>query len=478
MNPFVSSVLVMALPPLISTATADGRTDDYLAGEVRVDGKSYPYLLLPPAEIVEGKRYPLVLFLHGAGERGDDNELQKMHFPERMAGTEYRERYPCFVLAPQCPKNQLWAEIDGSNPRFRSLPSPPMDAAIAALEEVVRAHPIDLDRIILTGLSMGGYGTFDLAARHPEWFASAAAICGGADMRTAARFAGLSLHVWHGGADGVVPPTRSREMVDAVRALDLEVEYTEIPGVGHNSWIQAYGESGCLDPLFAARRAPARIQAASASLLARAVAPEERVAFLGDSITQAGNRPGGYVDIVRSVLTERCPESKVIPAGISGHRVPDLLARFHSDVIDKGATLVFVYIGINDVWHSQSGRGTGVDEYEKGLRTLVRELRASGADVVLATPSVIGERPQGENPLDEMLEEYSALSRKVASEEGATLCDLRRAFQDHLRVFNPGARDKGVLTSDGVHLNSAGNVFVATEATRALRRAVLLRGQD
>jgi hypothetical protein len=89
---------------------------DYLPGEVEVEGRSYPYLLLPPAEVVEGKTYPLVFFLHGAGERGDDNELQKRHFPERMAQAPYSEQFPCYVLAPQCPLEERWADVDWAAP--------------------------------------------------------------------------------------------------------------------------------------------------------------------------------------------------------------------------------------------------------------------------------------------------------------------------------------------------------------------------
>jgi isoamyl acetate esterase len=144
-------------------------------------------------------------------------------------------------------------------------------------------------------------------------------------------------------------------------------------------------------------------------------------------------------------------------------------------VIDKKASLVFLYIGINDVWHSNSGNGTPAKQFEQGLRTLVQELKSSGAEVVLATPSVIGEQPQGQNPLDKMLDQYSAISREVAAQEGAILCDLRRAFFDHLQVFNPTGQKNGVLTTDGVHLNSAGNLLLATVAARSLRLAVLAR---
>ncbi|MDP6385962.1 MAG: GDSL-type esterase/lipase family protein, partial [Planctomycetota bacterium] len=330
-------------------------------------------------------------------------------------------------------------------------------------------------RIALTGLSMGGSGAWDLATRHPGWFSAAAPVCGGGDPETTDRLAGLPVMVWHGAEDTVVPTRRSREMVEALRKLKHPVEYTELPGVRHDAWNHAYAPEGCLENLLGARRDPESIQVETARLLARALAPDERVAFLGDSITQAGNRSGGYVDRIRAVLKEERPDVSVIPAGISGHKVPDLLKRFEADVIQKGATLVFIYIGINDVWHSQSGNGTSPEDFESGLHQLIDTLRTSGADVVLATPSVIGEKARGTNNLDSMLDAYAAISRRVAAEKGVTLCDLHAAFSSHLQIFNPTDLAKSVLTSDGVHLNGAGNVFLATEAARALRRAVLAR---
>jgi lysophospholipase L1-like esterase/poly(3-hydroxybutyrate) depolymerase len=455
------------------SCVASSAPPPFTQGSVDVNGATIPYLLLPPKSMEEGKRYPLVLFLHGAGERGNDNLRQIGHFSARMASEWYRDRYNCFVLAPQCPLKQRWANLDPGTKRMDPEPTHAMQGAIASLEDVVRTQPIDLDRIMLTGLSLGGFGTFDLAARHPDYFAAAAPVCGGGDPTTAARFAGLPVIIWHGAADQVVPVEFSKNMAEAIEALDLDVAYTELPGVRHNSWDNAYARNGCIDDLFEARRDPAAMQRETARLLAEAIAPDERIAFLGDSITQAGNRPGGYVDLIRQVLADERPDAVVIPAGISGHKVPDLLARFKKDVIDQDATLVFIYIGINDVWHSTSGKGTPPDVFERGLHTLIQDLQASGATVVLATPNTIGEKPLGENDLDAMLEEFSAISRRVAKEENVTLCDLRLGFQDHLRIFNPSGMPKGILTSDGVHLNAAGNVFVATEAARALREARL-----
>ena len=470
----IGALVALAAAPGAGLLPAPEAQDPFEAGSVALGGRSYPWRLLAPERIEPGARYPLVLFLHGAGERGCDNRAQLAYFPELLATPALRERYPCFVLAPQCPEDELWVPFERSTAEslpFREAASEPLAAAVAALLEIARTRPVDRDRIVVTGLSMGGFGTWDTALRHAGWLAFAAPICGGGDERQASRLAGLGLSVWHGAADPIVAPAHSRRMVAALEELGLAVDYRELPGVEHDSWTAAYGDRGLLDALFAARRDPAGRLAATARLLAEAVEPAERIAFLGDSITQSGAEPDGYVDLLRRALAEHRPAARVIPAGVSGHRVPDLLARFQNDVIAQRATLVFVYIGINDVWHSLSGHGTPAGEYEHGLRRLVRELRASGAAVVLATPSVIGERPAGENPLDGLLAEYSELSRRVAAEEGATLCDLGSAFREHLALFGSPGAESGVLTTDGVHLARAGNVLVATEAARALREA-------
>jgi len=125
-----------------------------------------------------------------------------------------------------------------------------------------------------------------------------------------------------------------------------------------------------------------------------------------------------------------------------------------------------IYIGINDVWHSTNGRGTPKDQFDAGLRDLVEKITAAGAKVVLCTPSTIGEKTDGSNPLDPLLEEYSAISRKVAEETGVTLCDLRKAFLDHLKQANPDNKDRGILTGDGVHLN--GTLYQARDARTPL----------
>lgn len=213
----------------------------------------------------------------------------------------------------------------------------------------------------------------------------------------------------------------------------------------------------------------------------------DRIVFLGDSITEAGAQPGGYVSLVRDGLTKTHPDLKleVIGAGISGNRVPDIEKRLDADVLAKQPTLVVIYIGINDVWHSQFGKGTSKEDYSAGLKRVIKKIQDAGARVLLCTPSVIGEKHDGTNSLDAMLEEYSAISRSVAGETRVSLLDLRKRFIASLRKSNEKNAEKEVLTTDGVHLNAAGNQFVAdqvvaafqgqVDGTRLLRHVVLFQ---
>lgn len=196
----------------------------------------------------------------------------------------------------------------------------------------------------------------------------------------------------------------------------------------------------------------------------------ERVVFLGDSITQAGAGPGGYVTLVREALEKDHKELgvEVIGAGISGNKVPDLEARLDRDVISKKPARVVIYIGINDVWHSQTGKGTPKDKFEAGLKSIIQRIKDAGAQVILCTASVIGEKTDSGNKLDKMLDEFCDVSRAVAQETKTPLLDLRKAFLDHLKQHNAKNEVQGILTTDGVHLNAAGNQFVAGQMLAAL----------
>lgn len=198
----------------------------------------------------------------------------------------------------------------------------------------------------------------------------------------------------------------------------------------------------------------------------------DRIVFLGDSITQAGAGPMGYVTLVRNALEKDKKELNivVIGAGISGNKVLDLAGRLDQDVIDKKPTIVVIYIGINDVWHGEndSTKGTTLKQFEEGLNKLIKRIQKSGARVILATPSVIGEKHDGSNKLDAKLDQYANITRKVAKEHKTGLCDLRKAFVDYLKTANTDNKEAGILTPDRVHLNDAGNQFVAGEMLKAL----------
>jgi lysophospholipase L1-like esterase len=202
----------------------------------------------------------------------------------------------------------------------------------------------------------------------------------------------------------------------------------------------------------------------------------DRIVFLGDSITAAGARKNGYISLVRNTLNEKHADLGIecIGAGISGNKVPNLQKRLDRDVIAKKPTIVFIYIGINDVWHWRKQKdgslkgGTPKETFESGLKDLIARIRAANARVILCTPSVIGEKHDGANERDKMLEEYSAISRKVAAETRVQLNDLRKAFLAYEKEHNTENKHKGVLTGDGVHLNPAGNKFVAAQMLKAL----------
>lgn len=200
----------------------------------------------------------------------------------------------------------------------------------------------------------------------------------------------------------------------------------------------------------------------------------ETIVFLGDSITQGGTSPKGYVTLIKKALAEKHKDLgiEVIGAGISGNKVPDLQKRLVRDVLSKKPTLVVIYIGINDVWHGETdpSRGTSKERFESGLKEIIGKIKDSGSRVVLCTPTVIGEKKAGTNKLDVKLDEYAEISRQVARSTGIPLCDLRKAFQDHLSKSNADDKERGILTTDRVHLNDAGNKLVAETILKSIDR--------
>lgn len=242
--------LVTACRTVVPDLEGSRAESGFLAREIEVGSTPYPYVVWIPPGFDPGRSWPVVLFLHGAGERGNDGWRQtavglgsaiRWH-PDRFANT--------IVVLPQAPEEERWI-------------GPPAEAAMLALERTIKEFSGDPARVILTGLSLGGYGTWHLAASHPDRFAALVPICGGIvalptaksvrqlpltigaedPYEVAARaMPRVPIWIFHGAEDPVIPAEESRRMHEELQALGLDVRYTEYPGVGHNAWDPAYGE--------------------------------------------------------------------------------------------------------------------------------------------------------------------------------------------------------------------------------------------
>ncbi|MBC8034530.1 MAG: SGNH/GDSL hydrolase family protein [Chitinophagaceae bacterium] len=189
-----------------------------------------------------------------------------------------------------------------------------------------------------------------------------------------------------------------------------------------------------------------------------------RVVFFGDSITQAGVDKGGYIDLIQNAINAKGLQNQyeLIGAGISGNKVYDLYLRMEDDVIAKQPDIVFIYVGINDVWHkTSSGTGTDPDKFVKFYNAIIKKLKDRKIRVILCTPSVIGEKHDASNPQDGDLNAYATTIREIAAITSCELVDLRKGFQEYELKNNSRNAEKGILTRDRVHLNGAGNQLVA-----------------
>lgn len=190
---------------------------------------------------------------------------------------------------------------------------------------------------------------------------------------------------------------------------------------------------------------------------------KKRVIFFGDSITQMGVNPDGYIDVLNKKLDASGLRSayELIGAGVGGNKVYDLYLRLENDVLDKNPSVVFIYIGINDVWHRTSGTGTDLDKFEAFYRAIIAKLQKRSIRVVICTPTVIGEKLNNANPQDQELNAFAEVVRKIAVDMNCELADLRKAFTGYLQTNNLENAASGILTTDRVHLNKRGNELVA-----------------
>ena len=223
---------------------------------VQADGHTLPYRFYQPQPGTVSKKLPLVIFLHGAGERGGDNRTQF----QRFAPSLFWEKYPCFVLAPECPSKtsetsnaeSVWVDthFGAASHQMNAQPTWPMKLVMQLIDQTIRKYPVDKNRIYITGLSMGGYGTWEILQRQGKRFAAAIPVCGGGDPAYASKMKTVNIWVFHGSDDHTVPVKRSREMVAAIQAVGGKVQYTEYTGVDHDSWTRTYSNPEVWDWLF------------------------------------------------------------------------------------------------------------------------------------------------------------------------------------------------------------------------------------
>ena len=215
------------------TETQPGQHAQKFAAEVTAKVELNYLLYLPEGYAQSKKKWPLLLFLHGAGERGADVQLVAKHGPPKLV--KEGKQFPFVIVSPQCPEWEWWA--NGTQ----------VAALDALLNDIVARYRIDKNRIYVTGLSMGGFGTWQLALKYPRRFAAIAPICGKGDPTQAARIKDLPIWVFHGAKDPTVPLAGSQDMVDALKQCGSDVKFTIYPDALHDSWTETYNNPELYD---------------------------------------------------------------------------------------------------------------------------------------------------------------------------------------------------------------------------------------
>ena len=213
-----------------------------------INGYTIPYQVMFPKDYDATKQYPLLVFLHGAGERGSDNEKQLTHGKDFMID-HFQAEYPAIVIAPQCPEGSYWSNVEkqtlGNKTTFTfglsDKATPSMETLVYLITNLINSGKVDQSKVYVGGLSMGSMGTYELLWRMPNTFAAAFAICGGGDISKVQYYTkNTALWIFHGSADSVVPVQFSQQMYEALKSVGNEVKYTEYPDVNHGSWINVF----------------------------------------------------------------------------------------------------------------------------------------------------------------------------------------------------------------------------------------------
>lgn len=453
-NVFASSLRLACVATLLLSlqlVSALGADEFVARVYTNATGQTLPYRLLTPKNYDVKKKYPLVIFFHGAGERGTDNRNQLLHGTSLYLQSDNRESFPCFVIAPQCPNNQQWVDMpwgadSGTQPKE---PSAAMALALGIIDALPKEFSIDADRLYVTGLSMGGYATWDCLTRFPDKFAAAAPVCGGGDEKAVTPTA-AKVPVWafHSEDDPVVKVKRTRNMIAALRAAGGNPHYFEYFGLGHGSWNKAYAEKEFLPWMFAQHRGQPdtyalQTKAPELPAVAQWPTPDEKfpgtgplqkadwfqnlwkgrrlswwmsrekdkgaVVFLGDSITQ------GW-----SSLAKDFPNLKVANRGISGDVTRGVRFRLKEDVIDLNPAAVVLLIGTNDL-----GLGGNPEAAVENIKVILADLKKANAKMPIIVCRVMPRHPDFAERVKKL---NGLIEDAVKGDAQITLCDTWGIF--------------------------------------------------
>lgn len=431
-------------------------------------GKKLPYRILIPKDFDASKKYPLHLFLHGAGERGNDNISQLIHGAELFL--EKNSDYPAIVIFPQCPAEDYWSDVNverNNNQNVFIFPKDPtptwaMSAVISLLDSQLENSFIDKNRIYLGGLSMGGMGTFELLNHRPKTFAAATPICGGGYPGNVDIWAqNTPVWIFHGEEDNVVPAFYSKIMIERLLKNSIEPRVSLYRGVYHDSWTNAFAETQFFPWIYSQGKkeqisksaeedcTPEWLKFSEESLLGRYEQENNKIinsddtdliVFMGDSITE------GWTDTSPEFWKNN---PNYINRGVSGQTTPQMLIRFRQDVLNLQPKSVVILAGTNDI-AGNTGR-TSIEAIANNLFTMADLAKQHQIKVILSSVLPVYDYPwkPGLEPsskiiaLNKMIEDFALI-------EGHIYLDY------HTQMKN----DKGgmieTLSYDGVHCTKEG----------------------
>lgn len=240
-----------------ATGLAQAQPSRFSYNKYAENGDTLNYRLLFP-DANKLRKYPLVIFLHGSGERGSDNDAQLKWGVMNFATDQNMLAHPAIVIAPQCPEHQTWSNVtptkDGKGMTLSPEPGKTMRLLMGLIRQLETTMPVDTDRIYITGLSMGGFGTYDALERYPRIFAAAVPVCGGGDTTRAASIAHIPMWIFLGAEDPAVNPLFGLDMLEALTHAGAHPGFTQYPEVGHFSWLGAYSDPLMMEWLFRQHR--------------------------------------------------------------------------------------------------------------------------------------------------------------------------------------------------------------------------------